>query len=101
VVLLGDTPVPTQQFLGPGVVSNSVAILGIHGYQVPDKTSEYTPWSVEEMTSLYFDYLMQGKMNTNLLVTSRHSPLEAPQVYLNLLKDRSSAMGVIFDWSRL
>ena len=43
VALLGDTPVPTRQYLGPGVVSNSVAILGIHGYAVPDRTTEFTP----------------------------------------------------------
>jgi threonine dehydrogenase-like Zn-dependent dehydrogenase len=36
LILLGDTPHPTQQYLGPGVVSNSIAILGIHGSMTPD-----------------------------------------------------------------
>ena len=101
VVLLGDTPVPTRQTLGPGVVSNSVAILGIHGFQVPDKATEYTPWSVQTMSSLFFDYLMQGKMNVKDLVTHRYSPLQAPEVYANLVKDRTAEVGVIFDWTAL
>ncbi|NDJ60351.1 MAG: zinc-binding alcohol dehydrogenase, partial [Chloroflexi bacterium] len=101
VVLLGDTPVPTQQYLGPGVVSNSVAILGIHGYAIPEKTTAFTPWSAETMSRLFFDYLANGKMNVADLVTHRHSPLEAPDVYLELLEDRTGALGVILDWEHL
>lgn len=101
VVLLGDTPRPTQQFLGPGALSNSVAILGIHGYQVPDKTSEYAPWSVETMTSLFFDYLLSGRMKVSDLVTNRYSPLQAPEVYQGLVNNRAQDVGVIFDWSKL
>jgi threonine dehydrogenase-like Zn-dependent dehydrogenase len=101
LVLLGDTPKPTQQYLGPGVVFKSIAILGIHGYAVPEKTTEFTPWTVEAMSALFFDYLLRGKMNVADLVTHRYSPAQAPAVYLNLLKDRSSDVGVIFDWSQL
>jgi len=43
VVLLGDTPTPTRQNLAPGVVSNSVAILGIHGTTTPDVASDFNP----------------------------------------------------------
>ena len=101
LVLLGDTPMPTQQFLGPGVVFKSIAILGIHGYAVPEKTTEFTPWTVDTMSGVFFDYLMRGKMNVADLVTHRYSPLEAPQVYLSLLKNRASAVGVILDWTML
>lgn len=101
LVLLGDSPIPTQQALGPGVVFKSVSILGIHGYQVPDKKTEYTPWSVEEMSSLFFEYLRRGTMDVDALVTHRYSPAQASEAYLGLLQDRSSAVGVIFDWSLL
>jgi 2-desacetyl-2-hydroxyethyl bacteriochlorophyllide A dehydrogenase len=101
LVLLGDTPVPGQQVLGPGVVFKSIAVMGIHGYAVPEKTTELTPWTVEEMSSLFFDYLARGKMNVDDLVTHRPSPLDASQIYQNLLQDRSNALGVIFDWSKI
>jgi threonine dehydrogenase-like Zn-dependent dehydrogenase len=100
LVLLGDTPIPGQQVLGPGVVFKSIAVMGIHGYAVPDKTTELTPWTVETMSRLYFDYLLRGKMNVDDLVTHRLSPAEAPRIYQSLLEDRSNALGVIFDWSR-
>ncbi len=101
LVLLGDTPTPSQQYLGPGVLSKSISILGLHGYAVPEKTSELTPWSVETMSTLFFDYLQRGKMRVADLITHRYSPQQADEVYLGLLKDRSSALGVIFDWSTL
>ncbi len=101
LVLVGDTPTPSRQTLGPGVVSHSVAILGIHGYQVPDKANEYAPWSVDTMSDLFFDYCLNGRMNVRQLVTSHHSPLEAPALYQRLYQDRSSEIGVILDWERL
>ena len=101
VILLGDTPTPSQQFLGPGVVSNSVAILGIHGLQIPANQTEYTPWTRGAMASLFFEYVLQGRMRVNDLITHRFSPLAAPEVYQTLVRDRSSLLGVVFDWSRL
>ena len=99
VVLLGDTPTPSQQCLGPGVVSDSIAILGIHGTMSPAQASEFNLWTHEEMIALFFDYLMQGRMRVSDLITHRHSPLDAPQVYAGLLQDRSAVVGVVFDWS--
>ena len=61
LVLLGDTPTPGQQHLGPGVLFKSIAILGLHGYAVPEKTSEFTPWTVETMSTVFFDYLSARK----------------------------------------
>ncbi len=44
---------------------------------------------------------LAGKMRVSELVTHRYSPLQAPEVYMNLLKDRSTDVGVILDWSLL
>ncbi len=101
LILLGDSPTPSQQYLGPGAASNSIAILGIHGTMSPAQASEFNPWTTHEMAALFFDYLRQGRMSVADLITHRYSPLDAPQVYGALLRDRSEAMGVIFDWSRL
>jgi threonine dehydrogenase-like Zn-dependent dehydrogenase len=100
VVLLGDTPTPSQQALGPGVVSNSVSILGIHGSQTPETASEYAPWTQAAIAGLFFDYVLQGRMRVNDLITQRYSPLAAPQAYEQLVSDRANLMGVVFDWSK-
>ncbi len=101
VVLVGDTPTPSQQRLGPGVVSNAVAILGIHALTRPEMSDDFHPWSAGEIASLFFDYLLQGRMRVDDLVSARHSPLAAPRVYADLMRDRSGVIGVVFDWSLL
>jgi 2-desacetyl-2-hydroxyethyl bacteriochlorophyllide A dehydrogenase len=99
VILLGDTPNPSQQHLGPSVVSHSIAILGIHGTMSPEHPSAFNPWIRSEIIALFFDYLLQGRMRVADLVTSRHSPTNAPSVYASLAQDRSAQVGVIFDWN--
>ncbi len=101
VILVGDTPIPTQQPLGPGVVSGSISILGVHGAVSAPSYTEWTPWPRREMTELFFDYLVQGRMRVKDMVTHCHSPAEAPRVYEGLVRDRSAMVGVIFDWGRL
>jgi threonine dehydrogenase-like Zn-dependent dehydrogenase len=101
VVLVGDTPTPSEQRLGPGVVSNAVAILGIHALTRPEVADDFHPWSAGEIASLFFDYLLQGRMRVDDLVTRHHSPLDAPQVYADLMGDRSGVIGVVFDWARV
>jgi threonine dehydrogenase-like Zn-dependent dehydrogenase len=101
VVLVGDTPTPTQQFLGPGVVSNAIAILGVHSTSAAPYYSEHTPWPEREIIALFYDYLLQGRMNVKDLITHRYAPVEAPQVYARLQTNRADFMGVIFDWDQM
>lgn len=101
VILLGDTPTPTQQHLGPGVVSNSISILGIHATARPLHGSEFSPWGAHEMVDLFFAYLLQRRMQVADLITHRYSPSDAPRVYESLRRDRSPALGVLFDWTEL
>jgi 2-desacetyl-2-hydroxyethyl bacteriochlorophyllide A dehydrogenase len=101
LVLLGDTPTPSEQHLGPGVLSNSIAILAIHGYAIPERSTPFTPWTAERMSGVFFDYLKAGKMRVAELVTRHVSPLQAPEVYHQLVQDRSRDIGVVFDWSIL
>jgi threonine dehydrogenase-like Zn-dependent dehydrogenase len=68
---------------------------------VPEHASEFNPWTRDEAVALFFDYLLQGRMQVSDLVTHRYAPREAPAVYRELVSDRSNVMGAIFDWSRL
>jgi len=99
IVLVGDTPNPTAQHLAPGFVSNSIAILGIHGTMTPEQSSEFNPWTRAEVTALFFDYLLQGRMRVSDLITHHHGPDDAPGVYAALTQDRFFSMGVILDWA--
>ncbi len=106
LVLLGDTPHPTAQYLGPGVVSNSLTILGIHGTAHPETASDFAPWSRPEMYDLFTEFLAQGRMEVADLITHHFRADEAPAAYDLLLQDRASAggpsaLGVVLDWGGL
>ncbi|RKP55548.1 chlorophyll synthesis pathway protein BchC [Cohnella endophytica] len=95
VILLGDTSTPSQQEMGRNVVSNSVSIQGIHA------SMDYKGWNHPAMSDLFLSYLSQGRMEVDSLITHRYSPIDAASVYESLVNNRSSAMGVLFDWTRL
>ena len=90
-------PTPTQQCLGPGVVSDSIAILGIHAHMTPSEASVFNPWIRREEVALFFDYLAQGRMKVSDLITHRYPWREVPAAYQMLAADRSQAMAVVLE----
>lgn len=101
LILLGDTPTPSRQSLGPRIVGDSISILGIHGMMYPDVATPFNQWTAEAMTALFFDYVRSGRMSMAPLITHRVSPLEASHVYHSLAGNTEEALGVVFDWTRL
>lgn len=101
VVLLGDNTQPSQQMLGPNVVSDSLNILGIHGSMCPDTSTDFARWSWREMASLFFDMILDGRINVKEMNTSVHAPNEAEKVFRWLENDKPDAVGVLFDWKKM
>jgi 2-desacetyl-2-hydroxyethyl bacteriochlorophyllide A dehydrogenase len=101
LLLLGDAGTPSEQRLTSDVITRGVRIIGAHDVHFPRTSSEREYWSHQTMTQLFFNYLQRGQMEVESLITHRYSPAEAPEAYNMLQTDRSSAMGVIFDWSRV
>jgi len=98
-VLLGDTGAPSKQHLTSDLITRGIRIIGAHEGLAPKQSSEYAYCDQAKMSALFFRYLEQGRMQVSDLITHRFLPTEAPEVYRMLITDRSSAMGVIFDWS--
>jgi threonine dehydrogenase-like Zn-dependent dehydrogenase len=101
IVLLGDSPTPSQQHLGPRIVGDSLSILGVHGYLIPEHATTRDPWTAAAMTSLFFDLVRQGRMDLSHLIDRTVSPLDAPAVYDGLLNGNDEAIGILFDWTSL
>jgi 2-desacetyl-2-hydroxyethyl bacteriochlorophyllide A dehydrogenase len=101
LVLLGDSPTPSRQSLGPRIVGDSVSILGIHGMMYPDVSTPFNQWTAAAMTTLFFDFVQSKRMNVGSLITHRLSPLDAEHVYNSVANKPETALGVLFDWSRL
>ena len=101
LVLLGDSPSPSRQRLGPRIVGDSISVLGVHASAAPAVASLRDPWTIEAMTELFFVFLRTGRMDVDSLVSHRFSPDAAAEVYARLQQDRSGYLGVMFDWTRV
>jgi 2-desacetyl-2-hydroxyethyl bacteriochlorophyllide A dehydrogenase len=101
VVLLGDNTMPSKQFLGPNVVSDSISILGTHGSLCPSVGTEFNPWTWKEMAGLFFDFIKDARLDVKRLTHARYSPREAAAVYSRLSSSKESVLGMMFDWTLL
>ncbi|CVK85151.1 uncharacterized protein FMAN_02060 [Fusarium mangiferae] len=100
VVLLGDSATPSQQNIGPRIVGDSIAILGVHGLLYPREESPFNIWTAENMNSLFFHYIRSKKMQVMALLTHRRSPQDAEEIYTSLVRN-DDVLGVVLDWSSL
>lgn len=98
VVLLGDSPTPSRQRLGPRIVAGSVSIIGVHASSAAAAPTARDPWTLPAMTALFFDYLATGRMDVDRLQTHRVRPHDAPALYQALRTDRTPYLGVYVDW---
>lgn len=101
LVLLGDTGTPSGQHLTGNVITRGLTIVGAHDNNPPAISTDHAYWSHPRMAQLFFTYLQRGDMRVSDLVTHRYAPREAEQAYTMLREKRASAMGVLFDWTRL
>lgn len=101
VVLVGDNTMPSQQFLGPNVLSDSISILAAHGSLSPSVATEFNPWTWKEMARLFFELLEEKKIDVRSSTTSTRSPADAHKVYSALRAAVSDQLGVVFDWSQV
>ncbi|HEX8550481.1 MAG TPA: zinc-binding dehydrogenase [Abditibacteriaceae bacterium] len=98
LLLLGDSAHPGEQRLTQDVITRAVRIIGAHDSNPPEAASDRDPWSHITMSELFFTYLQRGQMRVADMETHRFKPHAAPAAYAQLQHDRSTAMGVLFDW---
>jgi 2-desacetyl-2-hydroxyethyl bacteriochlorophyllide A dehydrogenase len=101
LLLLGDTGNPAAQHLTPDVVLKGLRVVGAHDGNPPAVSTDYAPWTHQNMAELFFSYLSRGDMRVSDLIMHRYSPDQAAEAYNMLMERRADAMGVIFDWTQL
>ena len=97
MMLIGDSPQPGKQVLTADVITRQITVRGSHNERLADERE----WHAIRQHELLYKYIARGQMQLDDLITARHSPHEAPDVYSGLLEDRSDTIGVVFDWGRL
>lgn len=98
VVLLGDAGSPTQQHITGDLISRGLRLIGAHDNNPPKTANAHAWWTRNHMADLFMTYAARRQMRVEDLVTHRFKPADAPAAYARLIEDRSTAMGVLFEW---
>ncbi|MGQ9515157.1 MAG: zinc-dependent alcohol dehydrogenase [Thermoproteota archaeon] len=78
--------------------SPSFTIIGAHNSSHPRYATPDNPWTNKRHAELFFDLVADNQIDVSRLISHRVSYKKAVEIYEMLLKDRSQAMGVLFEW---
>ena len=76
----------------------SYTIVGAHNSSHPPVATPDNPWTQHRHAELFFEYVADGTFAVDSLVSHTEPSDRAPELYADLLADRSGAMGVVFEW---
>jgi 2-desacetyl-2-hydroxyethyl bacteriochlorophyllide A dehydrogenase len=93
VVVLGDTGQPARQTLTPDVVTRGIKIVGAHDGHA---TAE---WTEAVITKMLFDLVVTKRFSLEGLTSHVFKPEQCAEAYETANRDRSTTMGILFDWS--
>jgi 2-desacetyl-2-hydroxyethyl bacteriochlorophyllide A dehydrogenase len=92
VVVLGDTGSPASQALTSDVITRGLTIVGAHDAH---NTAE---WNGETISRLFFHLVASQRFPMAGLTSHVFTPDRATEAYVTANRDRSTTMGLIFDW---
>jgi len=95
VILVGDSPHPSRQYLTDDILNRQVKLLGSRSSFLPP---QYEYWTPVRQAQLFLAYVQRGQMQVDDLITHRFDPRNAVEVYRSLHEQRETTLGVIFDW---
>lgn len=76
----------------------SYEIIGAHNGSHPSVPTPANPWTGTRHGELFFEYLLDGSVSVEELVSHSRPYREAPALYDLLSSDRSDALGVLLEW---
>jgi 2-desacetyl-2-hydroxyethyl bacteriochlorophyllide A dehydrogenase len=93
VVILGDTGAPAQQKLTPDVITRGLTIVGAHDGLDTER------WNLQSVINFFFTLVASGRFPLDGLTSHVFAPQDCAEAYATANRDRSSTMGLIFDWT--
>ncbi|MEM2598706.1 MAG: zinc-binding dehydrogenase [Thermoproteota archaeon] len=97
-VVLSSPRGPTYIDLHDYCNAPSFTIIGAHNMSHPPVETLNNPWSRRRHVELFFDMLQTRQLDVSRLITHRIFYKDAPEIYRQLLEDRTRALGVIIFW---
>lgn len=77
----------------------SMEIIGAHGFSQPSVATVDYPWTGQKHGELFLQYLAQGRLSVNEMITHRYAYRDAGLAYSLLENDRANTLAIIFNWA--
>lgn len=100
VILLGCTRTMTEVDFYNDVHRPDIELIGAHSGARPSAESHSGAYTEMDDCRVILSYLSAGKLNFKPIISEKHSPLDAGEVY-SRLAEGNFPIGVQFDWSML
>ncbi|PAW77908.1 MAG: hypothetical protein B9S32_09935 [Verrucomicrobia bacterium Tous-C9LFEB] len=94
VVILGDTGEPSKQTLTSDVIRRGLRIVGAHDAHNNEQ------WNDATIAALFLSLANQKRFHLSGLSSHIFSPSQCEEAYATANRERSSTMGILFDWSK-
>ena len=76
----------------------SYTIIGCHNFSHPVFPQADNPWTMERHVEMFFDLVANGEHDLDRLISHRVDYQNAPEIYGQLIKDRSRYLGIVINW---
>ena len=84
------------------IASYNVTLRGAHEWIYPVHTADNpNGFTMERGAQFILNWLRQGKLKIEPLITAIHNPYDAQKAYDGLLQNPDEYLGVLFDWSKI
>ena len=78
---------------------DGISIIGVHAGTAAEIPTPADPWSTAAMLAVFFQYVVDGRMDLSPLMTHRVTLEDAPELYRTLERNRTAHLGVLIDWA--
>lgn len=80
------------------IVEKEITIIGAHQPKCPVEEVPYYPFSQIKNRLLAMEFLRDGKLKIEKLISHRIKKEEIPQIYSSLIKGDTNISGILIDW---
>ncbi len=101
IVILGSTRGSTRALDFEQIRSKGLLIIGAHVDSLPNAHSLPGWWTIQKEADTFFEFMAQGRVEVDSLISDEIFPPEAERFYRRLAWGDKSIVGGLFRWDRL
>jgi threonine dehydrogenase-like Zn-dependent dehydrogenase len=101
IAVISDTVEIDKQTIGQNILTDYLNIHGIHIDMLTRTPNAFFPLTERKVHAGILNLMLDGRINMSDMITSIVSPVNAVQLYSDLVINRYEEAGILFDWRNI